>query len=140
MTCPIKLDTNPRTESITLNSLVQTDNKLFNKVIMIFAYLCDQVATLKQQAQAHFFEPLLLAAEGEDLSVEGEPSVRAHHQLVAALALNAAAALADSHPPARPPAHPRLARRRRRDPSRRRRRRCRCSSRCSSSSRAPTRS
>ena len=76
MSGPIKLDTNPRTESITLNSLVQTDNKLFNKVIMIFAYLCDQVATLKQQAQAHFFEPLLLAAEGEDLSVEGEPSVR----------------------------------------------------------------
>lgn len=69
---PVKLATVPRDEAVSLNSLIQTDNKLFNKVILIFAYLCDQVEILKQQAQAHFYGPLLLLAEGEDLGGEGE--------------------------------------------------------------------
>ena len=75
MTSPVKLETGPRDETIALSSLVQTDNKLFNKVIMIFAYLCDQVAKLKQQAQVHFYMPLLLAAEGEDVTSDGEAKV-----------------------------------------------------------------
>ena len=72
MAGPVRLATVPRDEAVSLNSLIQTDNKLFNKVILIFAYLCDQVEILKQQAQAHFYAPLLLLAEGEDLGGEGE--------------------------------------------------------------------
>ena len=72
MAGPVRLATVPRDEAVSLNSLIQTDNKLFNKVILIFAYLCNQVEILKQQAQAHFYAPLLLLAEGEDLGGEGE--------------------------------------------------------------------
>tara|TARA_B100000795_G_scaffold209080_1_gene162600 strand:+ start:71 stop:520 length:450 start_codon:yes stop_codon:yes gene_type:complete len=69
---PLRLETVPRAEAVSLNSLTQTDNKLFNKVILIFAYLCDQVEILKQQAHAHFYAPLLLLAEGEDLGGEDD--------------------------------------------------------------------
>ena len=69
---PVRLETAPRDEAVSLNSLIQTDNKLFNKVILIFAYLCDQVEILKQQAHAHFYTPLLLLAEGEDLGGEDD--------------------------------------------------------------------
>ena len=72
MSGPVRLDTVPRAEAVSLNSLIQTDNKLFNKVILIFAYLCDQVEILKQQAHAHFYAPLLLLAEGEDLGGEDD--------------------------------------------------------------------
>lgn len=72
MSGPVRLETVPRGEAVSLNSLIQTDNKLFNKVILIFAYLCDQVEILKRQAHAHFYAPLLLLAEGEDLGGEDD--------------------------------------------------------------------
>ena len=43
MSPAIVLDTRPMPE-VACNSLIQTDNKLFNKVIMVFAFLCDEVA------------------------------------------------------------------------------------------------
>ena len=76
------LDTAPRAE-VTCNSLVQTDNKLFNKVIIVFAFLCDEAAAMRERAQL-LLPALLLLAEPPVDAVTGEP---ARPEAIAASAL-----------------------------------------------------
>ena len=47
---PVGLDAAPR-EGVALSSLIETDNKLFNKVLLIFTHLCDEVSALRQHAR-----------------------------------------------------------------------------------------
>ena len=62
MTAPIALDARPRTE-IACNSLIQTDNKLFNKVIIIFTHLCEEAAMMREHARDRLVPSLLLLAD-----------------------------------------------------------------------------
>ena len=59
---PIVLDTTPRTE-VAATSLIQTDNKLFNKVVLVFAYLCEEALSMRERARDHLVPALLLLAE-----------------------------------------------------------------------------
>ena len=47
----VMLDTTPHAE-VACSSLVQTDNKLFNKVIIVFAFLCDEAAAMQEHARS----------------------------------------------------------------------------------------
>ena len=58
----VALDTTPRAE-VACCSLVQTDNKLFNKVIVVFAFLCDEAASMREHAFANLLPALLLLSE-----------------------------------------------------------------------------
>ena len=59
---PVAIDATPRSE-VACNSLVQTDNKLFNKVIIVFSYLCDEATALRDRARDHLLPALLLLAD-----------------------------------------------------------------------------
>ena len=59
---PVALDSRPVCE-VACNSLVQTDNKLFNKVIIVFSYLCDEATALRERARDHLLPALLLLAD-----------------------------------------------------------------------------
>ena len=50
-------------ERVDVPDLVQTDNDIFNKIITVFAFLCDEVAELKQTAEDSFYGPLLMFGE-----------------------------------------------------------------------------
>lgn len=78
----ISIDTSPRAE-VTCNSLVQTDNKLFNKVIIVFAFLCDEAAAMRERAKL-LLPALLLLSEPPVDAVTGEP---ARAEAIAASAL-----------------------------------------------------
>ena len=56
------LDCAPRAE-VSLPSLVQTDNKLLNKVLLVCAYLCEEVTALSAHAREKLLPSLLLLAE-----------------------------------------------------------------------------
>ena len=62
VSAPVVLDARPRVE-VACNALVQTDNKLFNKVIIVFAYLCEEAATMRDHARNNLVPALLLLAE-----------------------------------------------------------------------------
>jgi hypothetical protein len=59
---PVGLDATPR-EDASLATIVHTDNKLFNKVILIFAHLCIEAEALKTHARQHILPPLLVLNE-----------------------------------------------------------------------------
>ena len=59
---PVALDAAPR-EDASLATIVHTDNKLFNKVILIFAHLCIEAEALKTHARQHILPPLLVLNE-----------------------------------------------------------------------------
>ena len=62
MSPPVAIESQPRSE-VACNSLVQTDNKLFNKVIIVFTYLCEEAFTLNERATVHLVPALLLLGE-----------------------------------------------------------------------------
>ena len=62
MSPPLALDARPRTE-VACNALVQTDNKLFNKVIIVFTYLCEEASTMREHARDNLIPAILLLAE-----------------------------------------------------------------------------
>ena len=64
---PVAIDATPRSE-VACNSLVQTDNKLFNKVIIVFSYLCDEATALRDRARDHLRPALLLLADQRALA------------------------------------------------------------------------
>ena len=49
-------------EDVALPSLIQTDNKLLNKVMLVCAYLCEEVTTLTTHARDNLLPSLLLLA------------------------------------------------------------------------------
>ena len=89
---PIFLDGSPQEPDVGFPSLVQTDNKLLNKIILVFAHLCDEVDVLKARATAHLFPPLLLASEAS----ESSPTAQAAQLLPVLLAVQQFVARANS--------------------------------------------
>ena len=89
---PIFLDGSPQEPDVGFPSLVQTDNKLLNKIILVFAHLCDEVDVLKARATAHLFPPLLLASEASETS----PTAQAAQLLPVLLAVQQFVARANS--------------------------------------------
>lgn len=86
----VVLDARPQPE-VACSSLIQTDNKLFNKVILVFSFLCEEAATMQQHAQDHLVPALLLLAEQpanapnarpETLATAAMPLLLAVHQFV----------------------------------------------------------
>jgi hypothetical protein len=57
----VVLDARPRAD-VACNAMVQTDNKLFNKVIIVFSFLCEEAAAMREHAQS-LLPALLLLAE-----------------------------------------------------------------------------
>ena len=78
----VMLDTTPHAE-VACSSLVQTDNKLFNKVIIVFAFLCDEAAAMQEHARK-LLPALLLLGEAPTDATTGEP---ARAETIAASAL-----------------------------------------------------
>ena len=65
----LRLDATPCAE-VGLPSLVQTDNKLLNKVILVCAHLCEEVSTLSTHARDNLLPSLLLlSAPSADTSL-----------------------------------------------------------------------
>lgn len=64
---PIALETAPH-EQASLADLIQTDNKVFNKVMTVLVSLCVEIADLKREAESKFYAPLLLYGDGEEAS------------------------------------------------------------------------
>ncbi|XP_078343242.1 WASH complex subunit 4-like [Oculina patagonica] len=75
---PIALQTLPYEQSRLLE-LIKTDNKVFNKVVMVFASLCREMDQLKHEATTKFYTPLLLYEEAggddKDQAQEGDNQV-----------------------------------------------------------------
>ena len=44
--------------------LINTDNRNFNKVIMVLCALCDEVEALQSEAERRFYHALLYYGEG----------------------------------------------------------------------------
>ncbi|XP_058950258.2 WASH complex subunit 4 [Pocillopora verrucosa] len=75
---PIALQTLPYEQSRMLE-IIKTENKVFNKVIMVFASLCREMDQLKHEATTKFFTPLLLYEEAgadKEQVQEGDNQVR----------------------------------------------------------------
>uniref|UniRef100_T1J3X6 WASH complex subunit 4 n=1 Tax=Strigamia maritima TaxID=126957 RepID=T1J3X6_STRMM len=70
---PIKLEFCPF-EQATLLQLINTDNKILNKVITVLATLCCEIDELTQEADVKFYNTLLYYGEGEPVNglEEGE--------------------------------------------------------------------
>ncbi|XP_071139375.1 WASH complex subunit 4-like isoform X2 [Mytilus edulis] len=61
---PISLQLLPY-EQTSLLQLIRTDNKIFNKIITVFAALCCEMQSLKHEAENKFYNALLFYGEGE---------------------------------------------------------------------------
>ncbi|XP_031573328.1 WASH complex subunit 4-like [Actinia tenebrosa] len=74
---PISLQVLPYEQTKVLE-LIKTDNKVFNKVITVFAALCGEMETLRHEAVTKFYTPLLLYEEaGSETELEeGEAQVK----------------------------------------------------------------
>ncbi|XP_015749025.1 PREDICTED: WASH complex subunit 7-like isoform X2 [Acropora digitifera] len=75
---PIALQILPYEQSKLLE-LIKTDNKVLNKVIMVFAALCREMDLLKHEAFTKYFTPLLLyeeAGSDKEQAQEGDNQVR----------------------------------------------------------------
>ncbi|XP_011270327.1 hypothetical protein CAOG_08707, partial [Capsaspora owczarzaki ATCC 30864] len=59
---PIALSTAPF-EAATVLDLVQTDNKVFNKVLAVFGAVCSELNELKHEAETKFYNVLLMYGE-----------------------------------------------------------------------------
>ncbi|XP_068718075.1 WASH complex subunit 4-like [Montipora capricornis] len=75
---PIALQILPYEQSKLLE-LIKTDNKVLNKVVMVFAALCREMDQLKYEAVTKYFTPLLLYEEAgadKEQAQEGDNQVR----------------------------------------------------------------
>ncbi|XP_072038890.1 WASH complex subunit 4-like [Amphiura filiformis] len=65
-------------EQTTLLELIKTDNKIFNKVITVFASLCCEMDSLQYEAEQKFYPGLMYYGEGEPEAglEEGEAQVQ----------------------------------------------------------------
>ena len=59
---PVQIHMAPE-ERVDVNDLIRTDNDLLNRVMVVFAYLCDEVKYLEQTAEDTFYGPLLVFGE-----------------------------------------------------------------------------
>ncbi|XP_063238126.1 WASH complex subunit 4 isoform X2 [Bacillus rossius redtenbacheri] len=65
-------------EHTTLLELISTDNKVLNKVLIVFASLCSETRRLRAEARTKYFNAVLFYGEGVD---EGSPDEAAQLQL-----------------------------------------------------------
>ncbi|XP_022098788.1 WASH complex subunit 4-like [Acanthaster planci] len=74
---PISLQFLPY-EQTNILELIKTDNKIFNKVITVFASLCCEMNTLKHEAEIKFYPGVMFYGEGEPETglEEGEAQVQ----------------------------------------------------------------
>ncbi|XP_071961621.1 WASH complex subunit 4-like isoform X2 [Antedon mediterranea] len=77
---PIKLQYCPY-EQTSLLELIKTDNKVFNKVITVFASLCCEMGVLKHEAETKYYHSLMFYGEGEPKTglQEGDAQVMMGH-------------------------------------------------------------
>ena len=69
---PIQLHLHPA-EKVDVQDLIRTDNELFNKVLTVFAVLCDEISELKVTAEANFYPALIMfgqAKHGDESEVK----------------------------------------------------------------------
>ncbi|XP_039617760.1 WASH complex subunit 4 [Polypterus senegalus] len=74
---PVSLKLLPYEQSALLE-LIKTENKVFNKVITVFAALCCEIKKLKHEAETKFYSGLLYYGEGvsDTDTVEGENQIQ----------------------------------------------------------------
>ncbi|CAD5123366.1 DgyrCDS11723 [Dimorphilus gyrociliatus] len=72
---PIGLNWSP-VEHISLISLVQTDNKVLNKVVTVLAAMCGEIDFLVKEAEKKFYNTLLVYGEGKHESDDGEAQIQ----------------------------------------------------------------
>mgnify|MGYP000501145281 CR=1 FL=1 len=51
-------------EQTTLLQLIDTDNKVLNKILAVFATLCTEVRLLQIEAKTRFYDTILFYGEG----------------------------------------------------------------------------
>jgi len=69
---PVRIDVEPE-ESALVSDLVDTDNKILNKVIIVFSTLCLEVRTLEEELNTQYLDTLLYYGEGIEGSIaEGQ--------------------------------------------------------------------
>ncbi|KDO19274.1 hypothetical protein SPRG_21586 [Saprolegnia parasitica CBS 223.65] len=75
---PIQMHLHPA-ERVDVQDLIRTDNELFNKVLTVFAVLCDEISELKVTVEDNFYPALIMfgqAKHGDTAAVKpGEDEV-----------------------------------------------------------------
>eukprot|EP00005_Dracoamoeba_jomungandri_P006864 CAMPEP_0174266912 /NCGR_PEP_ID=MMETSP0439-20130205/31901_1 /TAXON_ID=0 /ORGANISM="Stereomyxa ramosa, Strain Chinc5" /LENGTH=1083 /DNA_ID=CAMNT_0015354161 /DNA_START=59 /DNA_END=3310 /DNA_ORIENTATION=+ len=71
---PVALHLDPYEQTKVIN-MIKTDNKLFNKIMLVFASLCVELRKLSQEAKNKFLPPFLLFGEDEEPQ-EGEVQIQ----------------------------------------------------------------
>ncbi|OQR85262.1 hypothetical protein ACHHYP_12029 [Achlya hypogyna] len=75
---PIQMHLHPA-ERVDVQDLIRTDNELFNKVLTVFAVLCDEISELKVTVEDNFYPALIMfgqAKHGDNAPVKpGEDEV-----------------------------------------------------------------
>ncbi|CAK8684321.1 unnamed protein product [Clavelina lepadiformis] len=76
---PIALQTTLN-EKISLPDLIQTDNKVLNKVLIVLSALCVEIEKLEKEAIRDFYDPLMFYGEGAG-DVDADQKVEGNEQL-----------------------------------------------------------
>lgn len=63
-------------EQTNIFELVKTDNKLFNKLLLVFASLCVEAERLETLAREKFYPPLILFGELFGMPSEGDAQLQ----------------------------------------------------------------
>ncbi|RHZ12029.1 hypothetical protein DYB37_005167 [Aphanomyces astaci] len=61
---PIQLHLHPA-ERVDVQDLIRTDNELFNKVLTVFAVLCDEISELKVTVEDNFYPALIMFGQAK---------------------------------------------------------------------------
>ncbi|CAG2063154.1 unnamed protein product, partial [Timema podura] len=59
-------------EHTTILELINTDNKVLNKVLIVFSTLCAEVKFLVSEAKTKYFDMILFYGEGSEENIEDE--------------------------------------------------------------------
>ncbi|GLE08690.1 hypothetical protein PINS_up020053 [Pythium insidiosum] len=68
---PVQLYLHPA-ERVDVQDMIKTDNELFNKVLTVFAVLCDEISELKVTVEDNFYPALIMFGQPQ-LGDDGEP-------------------------------------------------------------------
>jgi WASH complex subunit 7 len=76
-------------EKVDVQDLITTHNELFNKVLTVFAVLCDEICELKMTAETNFYPALVMFGVHPD---DGEEELKAGEEEMQLVRLTAPAA------------------------------------------------
>jgi len=82
---PIGLDIQPYEQTKILD-LIKTDNKLFDKVLIVFVSLCSEMKKLEHEAREKYYAPLLIF--GEEINSAHQLTGEGHIQVKVAKLIN----------------------------------------------------